>query len=144
MAKSPKNDSDWTLLPVLTEIVGDLPPEIPVLTEEARNRKKLAQDGSTMSAEEIAEQVAPQLEKLLRAKLHAQFEAMWLETWRQTRAGLPDLIRTQLATPARGISGSDADSLDIIPPASASVAAKKAGNSKISSTRLNIKEPKKK
>lgn len=148
MAKNPQENSDWTSLPVLTEIVGDVPPEIPVLTEEARNKNKPAQDDSIveMSAEEIAELLAAQLEKQLRAKLRAQFEALWQETWRQTRASLPELIRAQLTQPAsaQGLGASKQPALDIIAPRPAATGSKKANNGKASSTRLNIKEPKNK
>lgn len=148
MAKDPKVESDWASLPVLTEIVGEVPPEIPVLTEEARNRIKLAQDDSVvaMSAEDLAARLAPQIEQALRAKLSAQFEAMWQETWRETRASLPELIRAQLtrAAEGRGLGASKAAALDIIAPRSAAAANKKANNGKTGSAKLNIKEPKNK
>ncbi len=135
MAKAPKDNSDWTSLPVLTDIVGDAPPGIPTLTEEARSKHKLAQDVAQdvarnnaqklaqhaevleMSAEEIAALLAPQLELLLRERMRTQFEILWQETWLQARASLPELIHAQLS----GIDRSKAPAVDIIAPATPAI-----------------------
>lgn len=140
MAKTPKDESDWASLPVLTEIVGDAPPEIPVLIDEARNKQKLGQDDNIveMSAEEIAELLAPQLEKQLRAKLSAEFEVMWQETWMQARASLPELIHAQLK------AGGKRSALDIIAPRTAPTSTRKTGTGKTSSTKPGGKEAKNK
>lgn len=148
MTNNPQDNNDWASLPVLTEVVGDISPKIPLLTEEASNKQKLsAEDGVLeMSAEEIAELLAPQLEKQLRAKMNKQFEAIWQETWRQTRATLPDLIRDQL-TPQpgkKGLAGSKASGLDIITPRTPASGARKSNTGKASSTKPVSKEPKNK
>jgi hypothetical protein len=128
MAKAPKDNSDWMSLPVLTEVVGDMQPEIPTLIEEAAG--KLARDNSRnnevveMSAEEIAALLAPQLEQQLREKMREQFEVLWQETWLQARASLPELIYAQLK------QGGRASALDIIAPDSAIPATKKPGPAK--------------
>ncbi len=145
MAKNPQDDGDWSSLPVLTEIVGDLPAEIPLLTEEALNRQKLAPEEGVleMSAEEIAALLAPQLEKQLRAKLNKQFEAMWQETWMQARASLPELIHAQLSAGSKGLAGSKQPALDIIAPRTGSTGSRKA-SSKTSTSKPGSKEPKNK
>jgi hypothetical protein len=128
MAKAPKDNSDWMSLPVLTEVVGDVQPEIPTLIEEAAG--KLARGNSRnnevveMSAEEIAALLAPQLERQLREKMREQFEVLWQETWLQARASLPELIYAQLK------QGNKAPALDIIAPHSAAPATKKSGTGK--------------
>lgn len=148
MANNPKDNSDWASLPVLTEIVGEISPEIPLLTEEAINQQKLAQEDGVLelSAEEIAELLAPQLEKQLRTKMNKQFEALWQETWRQTRASLPDLIRSQLTMPpgGKGLAGSKAPGLDIITPRAPASGTRKNNTGKASSTKAASKEPKNK
>jgi len=146
MAKTPKDDSDWASLPILTEIVGDAPPDIPLLTEEAINKQKLAQevDVLEMSAEEIAVLLAPQLEKQLRTQLNAQFEAMWQETWLQARASLPELIHAHLTAGGKGLAGSKQPALDIIAPRTASTGTRKNSTGKASSTKPGSKEPKNK
>lgn len=145
MAKHFKDNSDWASLPVLTEIVGEVPPGIPLLTEEAASKQAPALEGDLprISAEEIAARLAPQLETQLRAQLSAQFEAMWQETWRQTRARLPDLIRTQLASPTdTGLGGDKEPALDIIAPRTAPTGTRKAH--KASATKPTVKDPKNK
>lgn len=146
MTNNPQHNNDWASLPVLTEIVGDISPKIPLLTEEASNKQKLAQkDGVLeMSAEEIAELLAPQLEKQLRAKMNKQFEAMWQATWLQARASLPELIHAQLSASSKGLAGSKASGLDIITPRTPASGAKKSNTGKASSTKAASKEPKNK
>ncbi len=139
MAKSTKDNSDWTSLPVLTEVVGDVPPEVPLLTEEALHERKLALDSGTpeLSADQIAALLAPRLEKQLRAEMSAQFELLWQETWRQARTQLPDLIRDQLAAqPANTRStASKMPELGIIAPRSPAPAAKKPAAGRVSAAK---------
>lgn len=150
MAKAPKDNSDWTSLPVLTDVVGDVPPGIPTLTEEALNKRKFAQGAVRqnevleMSAEEIAALLAPQLEKQLREKLRAQFEVLWQETWMQTRASLPELIHAQLSAQPRSKSsaGNKAAAVDIIAPRGVTSGIKKPAAGKTASAKNNAKNSK--
>jgi hypothetical protein len=96
MDNSPTESSAWTKLPVLTDIADEATASLPAMTEKALHH--LTDEVVEMSAEEIAALLAPQLEQQLRAKLSAQFELLWQEAWQQTRASLPELIRTQLST----------------------------------------------
>lgn len=151
-----KESSDWTSLPVLTEIVGEAPLEIPTLTEEVANQHKSPNINTPeipphnevveMSAEEIAALLAPQLEKELREKLRAQFEELWQETWMQTRASLPELIhaqlRAQLANTA--LAGSKVPAVDIITPNPAAASTKKSAASKAGAAKTNPKTSKNK
>lgn len=140
MAKAPPDTSDWTSLPVLTEVVGDAPPEIPTLTEEALNKRKLAQslvknivrdhDALEMSAEEIAALLAPQLEQQMREKMREHFEVLWQETWLQTRASLPELIYAQLKPGSKGVTGGKASAVGIITPQPAATGTKKSATGK--------------
>ncbi len=145
MAKNTKDNNDWTSLPVLTEVVGDVAPEIPTLTEEAENKRKLAQslvqktapnnEIVEMSAEEIAALLAPQLERQLREKMREQFEVLWQETWLQARASLPELVYAQLKPGNQGMAGGKPSTLDIIAPNSANPAIKKPGTGKTAKTK---------
>ena len=91
-----------TGIPVLTEIIAE---EVPTLIAHA------ATPLSATECEQLAVRIAPQLEALLRDKLASQFDALWQEAWREAQAGLPGLIRAQLAAqpaPPQAVSADSA------------------------------------
>ncbi len=97
-----------TNIPVLTEILAE---EVPALVAHA------AAPLSDAECAQLAAQIAPQLEALLRDKFATHFDALWQEAWREAQAGLPELIRAQLA--ALPQPACDNASLDLVQPASA-------------------------
>ena len=142
MAQVPKQTDEFADLPVLTEVVGE-DFEIPTLTEIIAEEAPalIAQAAapaplsdsiplSDTECQRIAAQIAPQLEKLLRNKLAqntteglpTQFDALWQEAWREAQAGLPEMIRAQLAVqpqPASAAADSGSPAFDTIAPFSA-------------------------
>jgi len=107
MTQSPKQTNEFADLPVLTEVV-DADTKIPTLTEiVAEETPALIMQTaapaplSDVECQRLAAQIAPQLETLLRDKLAPRFGALWEKAWREAQAGLPSLIRTQLAAPAQ-------------------------------------------
>jgi valyl-tRNA synthetase len=104
MPKPPKQHGRFEDLPVLTE-VPETEADIPVLTEVLIDAPPPARPTTNILSDaqcrEIIAQIAPHLESLLRDKFASRLESLWPEIWREIQAELPDLVRVQLAEPAR-------------------------------------------
>jgi len=107
---------DLSALPLLTEVVDEAAADLPLLTEVLAEEvdAPTVMPPAAAECERLAAQIAPRLETLLREKLSTQFGALWQQAWHEVQAGLPALIREQLAASAAQ-SAADAGAAIIAP-----------------------------